>query len=177
MASSIKISILELDGVEYDTPVEYDFNKALEDTGWIRKAMPTNATNSSSTTWVQPSTLSESLIAGKVYNISWCGIFSAAAGGTGLSLSLQGSASFTNLAAVVEIPTSTTAVYRNVFTALNAAINSASNPAANSKYLCQVKGTFLCSSSGTIGLAFRSEVNGSAITMYAGSNIEVTEVI
>lgn len=48
--------------------------------------------------------------------------------------------------------------------------------AANQNVMVRINGIFTCTTSGTIAPAFRSEVSGSTVTIYAGSIINVVEL-
>lgn len=177
---NVKVAILEKDGVEYDTPVEYDLAQAINE---IVLNLSGNATktefnyqNSSNTTWVIPTEYVLNLLAGKTYEVDFNGIVSTSSASSGISVSLQGNANYSSFVGLFEAPINNNTIYQSVIINLNQAVQSTSFLSSNNKYKIKVRVTFVCTTSGTLALAFRSETNNNMITLFSGSNVIVREI-
>lgn len=141
--------------------------------------MPANLTNSSNVTAVSIPALAQNCVAGKSYSFTMKIQFSTTATTTGIGVSLNGTA-IGNLASMMYTPISATGGTANAFSgpigSFLSYITATAVGTAGVRYLLEVRGVFVCTSSGTFFPVFRSEVNGSTVTVYAGSTMECTEI-
>jgi hypothetical protein len=138
-------------------------------------------TNNSNTTLTNISNLTLSVVAGSTYNIDCYIVYESVATGTGLALTMsQLSAAdgiFTGLALMTNGNNGTAAMYEGRITSLGQLVVAANSAAANTNLFATIKGVFVCTVSGTIVPSFRSEVNGSTVTISPGTNLIAREII
>lgn len=138
----------------------------------VIKIVTVALTNTSSTTFQTVNELAIPVISGKRYKFKFDIIFDSAAVGTGLGISIGGSATG-NLRAVAEMCISNTGGTANKFTgpinALNGVITSTAVGSVGTQYMCEVEGIFTATSSGLIYPQFRSETNGQQVRINVDS--------
>lgn len=141
--------------------------------------MTANQSNTSNTTAVSLSELTQNCVVGKSYSFIIKLQFSAAATNTGVAISLNGTAAG-NLAATSYMPLSSTGGTANAFsgpiTSFTTYITSTGVGVAGTRYLIEIRGNFICTTAGTFFPIFRSEVNNSTVTIYSGSIMECSEI-
>jgi hypothetical protein len=143
---------------------------------WQELVNTATLTNSSNTTLVDITDLAIAVVAGRQYRVEAMLKYRTPATTTGLALSVNtgGGASGT-LAFIVNIPTSATASATGHLISTATIITATSTPAANTDYIAQISGVFSCTGSGTFFPQFRSEINGSTVTIQPGSNMIARE--
>ena len=143
---------------------------------WQELINTATLTNASNTTLQDISDLAVTVVAGRTYRVEAFIRYRTPATATGFSLSVglnggaTGGISFT-----ATIPSSTTAVTTGHPTSTGTVITAGTTPAANTDFVAQLFGIFTCTGSGTLVPQFRSEVNGSTVTVQPGSNILARE--
>lgn len=140
--------------------------------------LPTTAdlTNSSNVTLTNISQMSIPVIAGKKYVIEANILYSSPITTTGIGLAI------TNTGGALGTLGLTTTVVTNAANPTQEPINTFNTPVvtpsvrtANIPQLAIIEGIFICTTSGNIIPQFRSEVNGSTVTLLAGSILEYKE--
>lgn len=145
-----------------------------------RKQLTGVLTNSSNVTLVSLTTMAVNVVAGKTYSFDARIVFQSAAITTGLVLTMTAVTAAGTLTAVATIPVaadSVTAMFDGHVTSLNDIVTAPSVPVANANFLALIRGTFICTTSGTLLPAFRSEINASQITVQLGSTIMCEEMV
>jgi hypothetical protein len=139
---------------------------------WTELINTATLTNSSNSTLADITNLTIPVVAGRTYRIEAMIKYRSAAAGTGLSLAIGLNSGATGvLAFTITIPTSTTAVATGHPISTATVITASSTPAANTDYVAQIVGIFTCTGSGNFVPQFRSESNGTTVTVQPGSNI------
>lgn len=132
----------------------------------------TQLTNATSGTLTNITGLSFSLSSGRMYYFKFVGSFSSAATTTGIGFSFTGPAvtyAFWT-AAIQQAAAGTDQMYTySSANQLASIAASASVVAANTDYIWTIEGYVQPSAAGTLQLQFRTEVNGSTVTLKAGS--------
>lgn len=129
-----------------------------------------NVSNSSNNTFSTLDQLALTVVAGRVYVFEFLLRFQTAANATGIGMSIGGTASGSLTANANAISgTGTAGLYSGPLTALNGVITTSGVPSANTPYLARITGIFVASTSGFIQPQFRSEINGSTVTVLANS--------
>lgn len=143
---------------------------------WQEYINTATLTNSSNTTLVDITELEVDVVAGRTYRVEALIKYRTPATTTGLALSvgLGGGAAGT-ISFTITIPTTATAAATGHPTGTGTVITATSTPAANTDYVAQAFGIFTCTTSGTLFPQFRSEINGSTVTVQPGSNIIARE--
>jgi phage-related tail fiber protein len=141
-------------------------------TEWQELQNTATLTNNSNTTLQSISELAVDVVAGRRYRIEAFITYRSAATGTGLALSLDliGGASGT-ISFTASIPNGATSVTTGHITSTATVITATNTPGANTDYVAQLFGNFVCTGSGQLVPQFRSETNGTTITVQPGSNI------
>lgn len=133
----------------------------------------TSALNSASNvTLTSISALQLTVTNTRVYKIEGTILFRTAATTTGLALTMGNTGAAGTISLVINIPIAadgTAALYTGNSTAFGDIVTSTGVQAANTDYVARIDGIFVCTTSGTIVPQFRSEVNGSQVTVKAGS--------
>jgi hypothetical protein len=136
-------------------------------------------TNASNVTLTTVSDLNFDVVAGGVYKIEYFIMFRSANSNTGIALTLNTiNTADGTFSVTFDIPSAndnTGGVYHGYCNTLGDLVIATNTPAANQNFIAQGHGIFVCSTSGTLALQFRSENNGTTVTLAAGSNIEVRE--
>lgn len=148
------------------------------DAQWFEAYQTTQLTNSSNATLTNISDLAFPVTAGKYYKIEATIMHRSAAATTGLTLTLGNTSAVGTLACTVSMLVAadgTAAGYQGAITSFGDVVTSPSVPAATTDYVARIDGVFACTTSGTITPQFRSEVNGSQVTVQIGSCILVRE--
>lgn len=110
------------------------------------------------------------VIAGRTYAFEMLLRFQTAANTTGLGMSIGGTATGSLTANANAISgTGTGGLFSGGLTAINGVITTTGVPAANTAYLARITGIFVATASGLIYPQFRSEVNGSQVSVLANS--------
>jgi hypothetical protein len=169
----------EIDVVAADTVIQAFSKLQGQNNLWTETKQLTQLTNTSNVTLTNINNLAFSVIAGKSYSIESMILFRSAATATGLVLTaaLSGGAVGT-LALQASIPSGgdgTGSLFCGNITASGDVVVSTATPTANLDFVATIQGIFVCTTSGTITPQFRSEINGSQITVQIGSNILVRE--
>lgn len=135
-------------------------------------------TSSSNTVLTNISELSINVQAGKTYIFEALLRFQTAATTTGIGLAMGGTSTGEVTANVnTLLGTGTSGLYTGPLTSLSTSIvTSTSVPVANTKYLARITGIFVATTTGTIFPQFRSEVNGSLVTIHPSSTMVYKEI-
>jgi hypothetical protein len=174
---TLKVSVLEKDGVEYESATEYDLTEAIKYVSASPKKITANLTNNSSATWVAPSDLALNLIAGKSYRLEYTIAFASAVLATGIAFQFTGTATATTFAGKSAAMTGSSTYSSLAISALNTAyVHTQGVPVANTVTIAKIDLIFDCLASGTFNINFRSETSGNTITIRAGSMLEFSEV-
>lgn len=141
------------------------------------KRQAANLTNSSSSV-VQNSDLTFTLAAGKSYKLNACLIFSTDTTTTGVTLRLDygANAAFVGTARAILAAAGASAEYQNRMNASGHGIYTGAVLAANEKYLGEIEGIFTTTDAESTTLKLLSEVDGSTVTLHAGSFAELIEL-
>jgi hypothetical protein len=139
-----------------------------------------NLVNNSQTTLTTISELAVSVVAGKTYQIDCYLMFQSVATTTGAAFSalLSGGAAG-NLSLLALIPNAadgTASIFSGTINASGDVVVSTATPVINVNYTATITGVFVCTTSGTFTPQFRSENNGSNVTLIAGSCIKAREI-
>jgi hypothetical protein len=143
---------------------------------WQELVNTATLTNASNTTLQDITDLGITVVAGRTYRVEAFIKYRTPATATGFALSLglnggaTGGISFT-----ATIPTTNTSVTTGHPTSTASVITANTTPAANTDFVAQIFGIFTCTGSGTLVPQFRSESNGSTVTVQPGSNILARE--
>lgn len=136
-------------------------------------------TNTSNTTGVSVSELTQNCVAGKSYMIYVVLSFKSAGATTGIGMSVNGTASGA-ISLNASAPISNTAANNSMFagpiTAFNTFVASNAVGDTTSSYAAIIQGVFVCSASGTLFPVFRSSRSAVQISVLAGSAMECTEI-
>jgi hypothetical protein len=145
------------------------------ETGVWQELIKTSAdqTSTSNTTLTAVSDLAFDAVAGNTYYLEYTIRFQSASSTTGISLTLNtGTTAVGTMTAQVNLPIAadgTAALYTGSISALNDIVISSAVPAANTNHIANIKGIFICTTSGTIQPYFRSETNGTQVLFGQGS--------
>ena len=135
-------------------------------------------TNTSNATFVTIPELQIPVVSGKRYKFEAYLLFDSNATGTGIGLSIGGTATGT-LRCIAEAPISNTAGTANKFSgpisALNGVVTTSAVGSVGVQYRAQVEGVFTATSSGVIYPRFRSETNGVQVRINIDSNMVYKE--
>jgi hypothetical protein len=145
-----------------------------------RKALTGVSTNSSNVTLTSLTSMAVNVVAGKTYIFECYIAYRSAATTTGIVLTMSGVSATGTLLAQANIPAaadSATAVFRGNITSLNDLVIATSTPVANADFIAIISGTFICTTSGTLVPAYRSEINASLITVQVGSVMKIEEAV
>jgi hypothetical protein len=145
-----------------------------------RKALTAVSTNSSNVTLTSLASMAATVVAGKTYVFECYIAYRTAAITTGLVLTVSSVGAAGTLIAQAAIPAaadSVTAMFDGHITALNDLVIATSTPVANADFMAKISGTFICTTGGTIVPAYRSEINGSLVTVQLGSVLIVEEAV
>lgn len=138
----------------------------------VVKIVTVAITNTSNATFQTVNEMAIPVIAGKRYKFKFDIIFDSAAAGTGIGLSVGGSASG-SLRATAESCISNNGGTSNKFvgplSALNGVILSTAVGASGTQYIAEIEGIFTATSSGLIYPQFRSETNGTQVRVNVDS--------
>lgn len=140
---------------------------------WNELCTSSTLTNSSNSTFVNVTQLSVDLVATHRYYYEANLLFQTAATGTGLSVTMVSTNGGSHPGAVtVNMPIAgdgTAALYSGTINALNDVVTGTGVQTANATFVCSIKGSFVCSTSGNLIPAFRSENNGTQVSILRGS--------
>lgn len=154
-------------------------NVTIPGTDWQENINTATLTNNSNATTTEVTNLQIDVVAGRNYRIEAHIRFRSAAAGTGIGFTFNSSDGATGtIAGSVDTPQAgdgTASIYSGAITSLGDLVVSASVPAANTDYLAVLVAQFTCTGSGTIAPFFRSENNGTTVTVQVGSNIIARE--
>jgi hypothetical protein len=146
---------------------------------WQENINTATLTNNSNVTTTQITDLQIDVVSGRNYRIEAHVRFRSAAAGTGIGFTFNSSDGATGtIAGTADIPQAadgTASVYSGAITSLGDLVLSTAVPAANTDYLAIIAAQFTCTGSGTLAPFFRSETNGTTVTVQVGSNIIARE--
>lgn len=146
---------------------------------WAELVNTATLTSNSNLTNTNISNLTFSVVAGRRYRIEAQIRYQSVAGTTGITLTLLSTDGATGtIAGTISIPSGaagTGAIYNGYITALAGLVTAPNTPSANTDYMATIEAVFVCTGSGTLNPAFRSEVLISTVTVQPGSNILVRE--
>lgn len=126
--------------------------------------------NTSNATFVTINEHAINVVAGRTYVFEMLLRFQTAAKTTGLGMSIGGTATGSLTANANAIAsTGTAGLYSGPLTALNGVVTTTAVAAANTPYIARITGIFVAATSGLIYPQFRSEVNGSQVSVLANS--------
>jgi len=157
---------------------DYATKAYVDNNGWTELVQTTQLTNSSNVTLTNIADLSFSVVTGRRYRIEAMILYRSAATTTGLALSLGNTSAVGTLSATATMTItadSTTSLYSGSITSFGDTVVSTAVPATGVDYIASIQGIFVCTTGGSIVPQFRSEVNGSQVTVQIGSNILVRE--
>lgn len=141
-------------------------------------SLETALTNTSNTTFVTIPDLQIPVVSGKRYKFEAYLLFDSNATGTGIGLSMGGTATG-SLRAIAQAPVSNTAGTGNNFggpiNTLNGVVTTSGVGAVGTQYRAQIEGVFTATSNGFIYPQFRSEVNGSQVRINIDSSMVYKE--
>mgnify|MGYP003506025376 FL=1 len=138
----------------------------------------TQLNNTSNSTFATINQLSIPVVSGRLYSFEILLRFQTAANATGIGLSVGGTATGSLTAnANAIVSTGTSGLYSGPLTALNGVITTTGVPAANTPYLARITGIFIATASGLIYPQFRSETNGSNVSVLTSSVTTYKEII
>lgn len=139
---------------------------------WTELKLNANVTNSTITPTAITG-LATTVIPNCTHRLEYTILFSSTALNSGLGLTLQTPNGATgSFALATRIPIAvdgTAAEFQGTINSFGDVVLSTAVPVANALYIAQIVGIFNCSTGGTIQPAFRSEIAGQTITIYAGS--------
>lgn len=151
------------------------------DNEWIELNTASTYTNSSNVTGVGITELDLAITAGRKYYYEATLLYQSAATNTGLAITVTSpdgaSAPGAVLVNMAVAGDGTAAAYAGTINSLGDYVTSTGVQTANTPFVCHVKGNFPASVSGTLRLTFRSEVNGSQVTVSPGSTLLVREFV
>jgi hypothetical protein len=154
-------------------------NVNISGADWQELINTTTLTNSSNTTATAVSDLAINVVAGRNYRIEAHIRFSSAAAGTGIGFTINSATGAVGtIAGTVDIPQAadgTASIFSGAITSLGDLVLGTAVPAANTDYLAVIAAQFTCTTTGTISPFFRSETNGTTVTVRPGSNIIARE--
>lgn len=134
--------------------------------------------NSSSTTFTTVNQHAINVVAGRTYVFEMLLRYQTAATTTGIVLSIGGTATGQLAANANAIVASGTAgLFSGPLTALNGVLTTTGVVAANTPYIARTTGIFVATTSGLIYPQFRSEVNGSQVSVLASSVTTFKELV
>ena len=145
---------------------------------WTELFVANQVQNASNTTLVSITDLEFPVTNGKRYRIECMLMIQSAATTTGFRPTLALVGATGELAAISSVPQGndgTGSIFISHITASGDVGTSTSTAVANQSLLCTIEGVFVCTTSGSIVPQFRSESNGTTVTVRAGSNILVRE--
>ena len=151
------------DKVKIDTMLEADF--------WFEFVASTTYINSSSVAFTNITDLEITVSADKFYYIEYTLLFRSVSVNTGVGFSF-GWTGTGSISAVVNMPVQsdgTNALYSGSITSQADVVVGTGVQTANTTYVANIKGVFTSTSAGTFVPQFRSEVNGSQVSIVAGS--------
>ncbi len=145
---------------------------------WTELFVLNQVQNASNTTLVSITDLEFPVTNGKRYRIECMLMIQSANTAVGFRPTLALVGATGELAAISSVPQGndgTGSIFTSHITASGDVGTSTSTAQANTSLLCRIEGVFVCTTSGTIVPQFRSETNGTTVTVRAGSNIIVRE--
>jgi hypothetical protein len=157
---------------------DYVTKQYVDNNGWTEVVQTSQLTSSSNTTLTNIGSLTKTVTAGKYYRIEAMILYRAAATTTGLALSIGNTSAVGTLSATANMTIAadgTASIYNGAITSFGDVVVSTGVPATGVDYIASIQGIFVCTTSGSITMQFRSEVNGSQVTVQAGSNMLVRE--
>jgi hypothetical protein len=156
--------------------------KAYVDGGgsaWTELNTTSDLTNASNVTFSTITPLNFSVVAGRRYRIEAILMFRTAATGTGIAFTANttntAAGTFSLLTQIPQAGDGTGSTFSGTINAFNDIVTSTAVAVANANYIATINGVFVATASGTVALQFRSEVNGSTVTLANGSNILVRD--
>ena len=140
---------------------------------WNELVTTADLTSSSNTVTTAVPELGFAVTNGKKYYIEYAILFRAAGLNTGFAFTANTpDTAAGTIALTVDIPTSADGannVHSGAVTSLGDLVISSSVETINTDYICSVQGVFICTASGILQPHFRSEVNGSQVTLRLAS--------
>lgn len=137
--------------------------------------------NSSNVTLTNIPALTVQCIAGKTYRGTVVGVFRSAAAATGFAFGLAAAGgiagTLTGTVQTISTAPASNAIFAGALNAFGAVVISPTVPVLNTDYRAVINYEFVCTTSGQIIPTFRSEVNGTTVTLQAQSWIEQKEII
>lgn len=138
---------------------------------WTELYTSSSYVNSSNVSFVTVSELNLSVTNGNTYYIEYTICYTTAATNTGIGIAIDTSGGAAgNFGAIFNIPvnsTGTSGLYTGEFSSFGTPITS--NTTSVNRSIAMIKASFVCTSSGTLNLNFRSENSGTAVTVQPGS--------
>lgn len=147
-----------------------------DDANWQELVKTADTTVNSNITFTNITDLGVSVVAGSEYYLEYTLMFRTAATGTGFAVSLNTSDTAVGEGSLqVNMPIAadgTAALYTGTINAFgDAVISTGVQTAQPSWFICNMKGIFRCTTSGTLVPQFRSEVFGSNVNCGLGSTV------
>lgn len=143
---------------------------------WTELCTSSTYTNSSSVTGVNITELAISVVAGRRYYYEATLLYSTAAAGTGIGITMTSPDGATAPGALIVNMANTNsdgtgAIWGGTINSLGDYVTSSASVGINGLQILNIKGTFPCDNSGTFNLTFRSETGGSTVTIHPSSTV------
>lgn len=146
---------------------------------WTELNTSSTYTNSSNTTGVGVTELDLAITSGNSYYYEATLLYQSANTNTGLAITVTSPDGASTPGAVMVNTTFAAdgagALYSGTVNTLGDYVTATSVQTANTTFVCHIKGNFPASASGTLRITFRSETNGTQITILPGSTLLVRE--
>ena len=139
---------------------------------WTELTQLADQNNASAVTFSALTDLGKDVVAGKTYYFEYTLLFRSTAAGTGIGLTINGSGLGGEISAIVNIPIAndgTAALYSGSITSFGDAVTATSVQTANTTFVANIKGVFKSTAVGTFYPLFRSENNGTQVSIISGS--------
>jgi trimeric autotransporter adhesin len=143
-------------------------------TSWIESVSTADQATTSSATFTTISQLNFAVVAGRRYRLEYLIMFRTAATTTGIGFTMNtidtAAGTFSLSVSMPQGADAANQTFGGTINAFGDTVVSPSVQTANANFIATIGGVFVASTSGTIALQFRSEVNGSQVTVASGSS-------
>jgi hypothetical protein len=143
-------------------------------TSWIESVSTADQATTSSATFTTISQLNFAVVAGSRYRLEYLIMFRTAATTTGIGFTMNtidtAAGTFSLSVSMPQGADAANQTFGGTINSFGDTVVSPSVQTANANFIAIIGGVFVASASGTIALQFRSEVNGSQVTVAAGSS-------
>ncbi len=172
------LSDLNQSGASFGNTIQWNGTNWVPAAGIAKYVTTSTKTSTSNIVFTAIPEFNVAMTAGKSYRINiYLKHAAQTAATTGLSIAVVGTGGLAGfVTGNATFPTTTTGATTRPITALGTAVTNTGVPTAVTSYLCVIEALFVCTTSGTFSLSFRSEVNGSGMQTYNGSVMFVSEI-